>query len=554
MNKKVIAIILMTAMVFSLCTGFVYATQTSTVTASSVSGADNETIDVLLSVSSDALTSGICGYMIELSYDKAYLTLVTEDGFVKSEMAFELVEYNPQKQTGDKEVIAVSALASDNIMGDTLFTQKFLINDNSGASAQTNVIIETAKLYYIENGSVMTCDAEKNNAVVTINPTTPTPSTTPTATPTSTPVITGGGGGGGGGVSISPKPTVTENADGSTTITTTDSKTGTVTEKTQYPGGETKTVETKKDGTVTTTRTDAYGNIGETVTNPDGTTSVEATISKESASNSSENGTIISLPIEPVESKNDADATQTISVSLPTEASVKIKIPVADAKSGTVAVIVNEDGSTEVIRKTVLHEDGLILSLEASKTIKIIDNSKSFEDTIGHWGEEYIDFVTSRELFNGTSDTTFEPDAFMTRAMITRVLHNYENNPEHSFDGSFADVGKGEWYSDSVMWAAEKGIVKGYEDGSFGVDGNMTREDLAVILYRYAGAPSYVGAGMGIFTDVDKISDYAVDAISWAVEKGIIGGIGDNKLDPKGNATRAQVATMLQRFFGSYVK
>ncbi|MBE7026482.1 MAG: hypothetical protein E7410_02805, partial [Ruminococcaceae bacterium] len=103
-----------------------------------------------------------------------------------------------------------------------------------------------------------------------------------------------GGGGGGGGVSISPKPTVTENADGSTTITTTDSKTSTVTEKTQYPGGETKTVETKKDGTVTTTRTDAYGNTGETVTNPDGTTSVEATISKESASNSSENGTTIS--------------------------------------------------------------------------------------------------------------------------------------------------------------------------------------------------------------------------------------------------------------------
>jgi len=211
-------------------------------------------------------------------------------------------------------------------------------------------------------------------------------------------------------------------------------------------------------------------------------------------------------------------------------------------------VIVNEDGSTEIIRKTVLLEDGLIFPLDASKTIKIIDNSKTFEDTRGHWSEEYVGFVSSRELFNGTSETTFEPDAFMTRAMITRVLHNYESNPEHSFDGSFADVDEGEWYADSVSWAAQNGIVKGYEDGSFGVDRDMTREDFVVILYRYAEAPEHVGAGVSIFTDVDKISDYATDALLWAVEKGIIGGVGDNKLAPKGKATRAQVATMLQRF------
>ncbi|MBE7026570.1 MAG: S-layer homology domain-containing protein [Ruminococcaceae bacterium] len=277
-------------------------------------------------------------------------------------------------------------------------------------------------------------------------------------------------------------------------------------------------------------------------------TPVEVTVSKEAADNSSETGAAISLPIEPVDVKDNADNAQPISVTLPAETTVKVKIPVANADNGTVAVIVNEDGTTEVIRKTTLHEDGLIVPLDSSETIKIVDNSKTFEDTIGHWGEDYIDYVTSRELFNGTSETTFEPDAFMTRAMITRVLHNYESNPEHSFDGSFADVATGEWYTDSILWAAQHGIVKGYEDGSFGVDGNVTREDFAVILYRYAGAPEHVGAGMGSFTDADNISDYAINALSWAVEKGIISGVSDNTLDPKGEATRAQVATMLQRF------
>ena len=111
----------------------------------------------------------------------------------------------------------------------------------------------------------------------------------------------------------------------------------------------------------------------------------------------------------------------------------------------------------------------------------------------------------------------------------------------------FSDVSDGEWYAEAVAWAAAKGVITGYPDGSFGPDDPITREQLAVMLYRYVGSPA-VSMSVLNFTDADQISDYAQQAIAWAVANGIMNGKGGGVLDPQGTATRAEVAQMLLNF------
>lgn len=180
--------------------------------------------------------------------------------------------------------------------------------------------------------------------------------------------------------------------------------------------------------------------------------------------------------------------------------------------------------------------------------------SKYFVDVhpVAHWATEAIDFVVAKGIFSGTGADTFSPDAPMTRGMLAVVLYNLEGKPGHSYGGSFEDVAQGSWYEDAVYWAAEKGIVTGYGNGSFGPDDNITREQLAVMLYRYAQYKGYDTAqgGMAIreFGDFDSISEYAMEAMTWTVNTGIIGGYSDNTLGPQNTATRAQVAKMLMKF------
>lgn len=128
------------------------------------------------------------------------------------------------------------------------------------------------------------------------------------------------------------------------------------------------------------------------------------------------------------------------------------------------------------------------------------------------------------------------------------VLHNLENNPSNNRNGGFPDIANSAWYAKAVFWAAEQGIVSGYTDGTFGADDSVTREQLAVMLYRYAGSPRTTSNRTSRFSDSASISDYAQTALNWAVENGIINGVGNNTLDPQGLATRAQVAQMLKNF------
>ena len=297
--------------------------------------------------------------------------------------------------------------------------------------------------------------------------------TTVTATLISTGGSSGGGSTGGGSTATE----TTKNPDGSTTKTVTDKKTGEVTATTTYPDGTKIVTTTPKDG---------------------------ASVS------------VVTVP------KNK----DSVTVTIPTD---------RKPAPGEVAVIVNPDGTTEVVKTCVATDDGMRITLSKNATVKIIDNSKRFMDVAeGYWAAGAVKFAASRELFHGTSASTFSPTENMTRGMLMTVLARLAGQ----------DTAAGEtWYSAGMAWAVEQGI----SDGS-AREADMTRESLVVMLYRYAKAEAADGASLSAFPDAGKVSDWAVEAMSWAVHSGILTGNGAGELNPTGTASRAEVAAILMRF------
>lgn len=156
-------------------------------------------------------------------------------------------------------------------------------------------------------------------------------------------------------------------------------------------------------------------------------------------------------------------------------------------------------------------------------------------------------FVTEQGLFYGTSETEFSPNSTMTRGMLATVLYRAAGSPEAPELSGFTDVQPDAYYAGAVAWAAENNIAGGYGNGSFGPNDPITREQLAVLLYRYAGSPEPPELALD-FTDAGRISGYAQDAMRWAVGQGILRGKEENRLDPGGTATRAEVAAVLMRY------
>ncbi len=175
--------------------------------------------------------------------------------------------------------------------------------------------------------------------------------------------------------------------------------------------------------------------------------------------------------------------------------------------------------------------------------------SHGFTDlgTVGTWYHEAVDYVLRNGLMNGYSHTLFGPDDDLSRAQLAQILYNKEGKPAVMGGIVFTDVAPGAWYAPAITWAAANGIVGGYGNGLFGPDDNITREQLAVMLWRYTGSPAATEKELH-FTDADEASGYALEALRWAVENGIINGYGNGRLNPKGLATRAQIAQMLMNF------
>lgn len=268
------------------------------------------------------------------------------------------------------------------------------------------------------------------------------------------------------------------------------SSNGTVTETTKNPDGSQEVVETKKDGTVTTTTTDADGNKTEVVENTDGSSQTtvdnkdgsgsvtlvdengqmvsEATLSQSAVAAAQEKGEAVALPMPEVPVTSDRETAPTVTVDLPSGTTAKVEIPVAEVTPGTVAVIVKADGTEEVIKTSLTTENGVAVTLSDGDTVKIVDNSKTFDDVAdNYWGAEAVAFASSRKLFAGTSATTFAPDTAMTRAMIVTVLARFEG----------VDTTTGStWYETGQQWAMENGVSDGTN-----MDASLTREQLATI-------------------------------------------------------------------------
>lgn len=370
---------------------------------------------------------------------------------------------------------------------------------------------------------------------------------------------TGGGSSGGGfvpppsgaGGSIKPSAPVTEkHPDGSTTTTAQNTQTGTLTVTTKRPDGSQTVVETSRDGAVTTTETTADGSSVITVEKPDGSKQIsvkqaDGTTAKTSVSgsgrieavvnlsaqavDSAQRGGTAVLPVPQMSARNGAAVT----VHTGSDTPVKVEILAVGVSSGTVAVIVHADGSETVVKTSVPTENGIAAAVPDRAVVCLRDNGKHFPDTGGHWAEDAVAFVSARELFAGDDGGVFAPDAPMTRAMLMTVLAR--------LDG-VKTGGGADWYQAGLDWAAANGISDGANPEAL-----VTREQLAAMLYRFAGSPA-VSGGVTTFGDNAAVSGYALDAVRWAVEKGILTGYEDGSLQPGGKATRAQLAVMLMRY------
>lgn len=329
-----------------------------------------------------------------------------------------------------------------------------------------------------------------------------------TCTTTINPAASGGSSGGDSSSDDDDKTEVTTNPDGSTTTTVTKPD-GTVIETTKYPNGSTSTTTVDKNGQVET----------------------EVSLSSSAISNAKDEPVALPMPAVPV--TKDWDEAPVVTVSMTGYSEARVEIPVEDVTPGTVAMLVKADGSEQIIKTTLTTENGIVVTLEDGATVKVVDNSKDFVDVPNnYWGSTYIDFATSRGLFSGTSESTFAPDTPMNRAMIVTVLAAYEG----------VDTTTGStWYEAGANWAVANGISDGTN-----MNQNLTREQLAVMLWRYAGSPTV--APLSGYSDLGNISDWAEMAMAWAVRNGMIAGMDGNMLNPGGQATRAQVATILMRF------
>lgn len=330
-----------------------------------------------------------------------------------------------------------------------------------------------------------------------------------------------------------------KNDDGSTTSTKTDTDTttGAVTVTTAFSDGSKTITVTQKDGSKSESVTKANGTKAQVDTDASG--KVSATVNLPAGSGGTAVLPVGSLPI----------GKSTLAIH--TNQAVTIVVPVEYATPGTVAVLVNPDGTEEIVKKSVLNKDGLAVPLQGNATLKIVDNSKSFKDVpANNWASDAISFVASRKLFEGTGSDSFAPALSMNRSMLVTVLYRIENEPANTGSVSFSDVADNTWYTDAAFWAGSNHIVQGNGSG-FDPDGEITRQELVTMLYRYANTQGENTGGTGdltAFTDGDSVASWASVPMKWAVGNGILSGKNNGALDPEGNATRAEVAAILSRY------
>ncbi|MBR2666860.1 MAG: S-layer homology domain-containing protein [Oscillospiraceae bacterium] len=226
------------------------------------------------------------------------------------------------------------------------------------------------------------------------------------------------------------------------------------------------------------------------------------------------------------------------------------KITVTDGNGNAVSVRDNGDGTYSFIMP-----DGKVTVAAAFREKTHDCPSKDFTDVDPDaWYHEAVDYAVAEGLMNGVGNGKFDPDGTTTRAMIVTILHRLEGTPVVNAVNPFDDVAADQWYTDAVIWANANGIVEGYGDGMFGPADNITREQFAAILYRYANYKDYdtgKTADLSAYEDALSISSWALDAVKWANAEALITGRTATTLVPTGNTTRAEAATILMRLISA---
>lgn len=242
--------------------------------------------------------------------------------------------------------------------------------------------------------------------------------------------------------------------------------------------------------------------------------------------------------------KNDDGSTTTTVID---NATGTVTTTVSKPEGGAVEKIVDSNRNVSI---TVTSPAGEVL-VRVVLPAEIPASNTQFTDVpAGHWADEAIHTMVALGLLNGTGDNQFDMEAPMTRSMLATVLFRLSNGSA-GYELNFGDVSENAWYADAVAWAAMAGVVTG-SNGNFNPEGEITREQLATMLYRFANLlnlnTTASGSALNGFADGGEVSGWAADAMAWCVANGIISGNGDGSLAPGGTATRAQVAVILQRF------
>ena len=218
----------------------------------------------------------------------------------------------------------------------------------------------------------------------------------------------------------------------------------------------------------------------------------------------------------------------------------------------------NQDNSTGGAQHPV-HDDTQkeTSSSDISNSTDTTDTNK-FEDVyVSDWYFDAVQYVYENDMMAGTSDITFSPNQTTTRGMIVTILYRLEGEPTVTGTTAFTDVTADQYYANAVAWAVQNGIVAGSDATTFAPNNAITREQMAAILYRYAQFKGYdvsAKADLSTYIDAADVSAYATDAMAWASQTGLITGTSATTLSPAGQATRAQVATILMRFCENIAK
>lgn len=276
------------------------------------------------------------------------------------------------------------------------------------------------------------------------------------------------------------------------------------------------------------------------------TEDVDATNGKYVVTYNPEDLTFVSATSDAMNAVNAAEGTVTVAV-----ASAEA-IAAGDAIA-TLTFARNTTGSTTVTVTTEELNDELALDASEDLVLEstVHECPKVFDDVkVTDWFHEAVDYVVANGIMVGVSDTSFAPNAVLTRAQMVTILYRMAGTPESETNKSFSDVKEGAWYYDAVQWAVANGVTNGMGDGTFAPNKEMTRVELVAFLAKYAkleGKYVAADADLTVFTDADQVAAWATEYMNWAVANGLING-SNGKLNPKGTATRAQVAKVIMTY------